>query len=186
MRSDSWLSPSISLTSSTSQSHYSYHYHQMHQNQWQENEPLQGTALSTAMIISWSVYVCAARYLSKEKCFFFSTGKFFFTAAKQKRRSENSDCDVSQLSLLPLKGPESIIGQKQGHILYFREAKTEGELSLRRGKGGYLLFCQSHCLKAEPPLQLATVTSVGQENWNTAAGKGGWSGCGPIIRPGNW
>lgn len=87
MRSESWLSPSISLTSSTSQNHYSYHYHQMHQNQWQENEPLQGTA---PFECDDNIMICVcvrSQVLVKRKCCFFSK-RFFFAAAQQKRRSE--------------------------------------------------------------------------------------------------
>lgn len=54
----------------------------------------------------------------------------FFAAAEQKRRSEYSGCDLSQLSLPRLEGSKSIIGQKQRHILYCREAETEEGVSV--------------------------------------------------------
>jgi len=78
-----------------------------------------------------------------------------FAAAEQKCRSEYSCFDVSQLSLPRLDGPKSIIGQKQRHILYCREAETEEGVSVCVCVCVcvcvYLLFCQSSCLKAEPP-----------------------------------
>lgn len=51
-------------------------------------------------------------------------------AAEQKLRSEYSGCDLSRLTLPRLEGPKSIIGQKQRHILYCREAETEEGVSV--------------------------------------------------------
>lgn len=76
-------------------------------------------------------------------------------AAEQKHRSEYRGFDLSQLLLPRLQGPKSIIGQKQRHIMYCMEAETEDYCVC---VWGYLVFCQSRRLKAEPLLQLATVT----------------------------
>ena len=52
-----------------------------------------------------------------------------FAAAEQKCGSEYSCFDLSQLSLPRLEGPKSIIGQKQRHILYRREAERKEGVS---------------------------------------------------------